>query len=150
MFAAYAKLQPGDILYTYDTVDSVHVRIVVSVDVENQKVYCTEQGSSHHFDFLYADGSTATYSGYYENMKNHLESNPGSEILQAYDALANKEYTFEDLYQNDYAPCTLTVYDDGVVELEDVAIIVSPADGYSMTSGAAMALPPTIPSTAMT
>jgi RNA polymerase primary sigma factor len=30
MFAAYAKLQPGDIVYTY-TADSVHVRLVVSV-----------------------------------------------------------------------------------------------------------------------
>ncbi len=130
MYEAYAKCKTGDVPYVYVTGGGVHVRIVNRVEVvrnpdgtingEKSIMYCTEQGGGGRYEVLMADGSQRRLMDTNQDaVMRFVEENPGSKLLFASSSHVDNAHTFKQMYSGNYCVSTLTVYDDGMVELED-------------------------------
>lgn len=150
LFACYAKQKPGDVLFEYTSAGGVHVRLVAKVvpvynadgtiDPDASKMYCTEQTSTFSWEVKMPDGTQKRFSrSELGDPEAFLKKNPGCEIMYGHNAYTDKEYTFTSLRDGKYAPYTLDVYDDGVVELEDNSIVITSAKGGSIVTGGVVA-----------
>lgn len=147
IYAAYDKLQAGDILNSYDGAGHVHIRIVKSVDKNNKTVTCYEEASNPWY--YAADGSYTNVVTTVENSdkKNELPAGTteasvviglkttyGTQMDAAsyvQSARVDATYGYDTLMENLYAPYTLTDYAEGKVENADVDIVLTGKAGES-------------------